>query len=159
MYQGALKCLINILNNYLYARFMLFCVGCIQERIVPPDPITIVEKQQTLRRLNQIIEHRLVTSELPPLMRKLKIGIKNQNYSTAVLILTISNINDSIISCFIAENGRVKFFVEHEFSVTLTLMGDGQIPWRLLDIEVVVEDPETGGMFPMTEYRLSSCIY
>ena len=41
---------------------------------MPPDPITYSEKQQTLRRLNQIIEHRLVTSELPPLMRKLKIG-------------------------------------------------------------------------------------
>ena len=37
--------------------------------------------------------------------------------------------------------------MEHEFEVTLTLMGDGtHIPWRLLDIEILVEDPETGGM-------------
>lgn len=29
--------------------------------------------------------------------------------------------------------------------VTLTLMGDDpNIPWRLLDIEILVEDPETG---------------
>ena len=46
----------------------------------------------------------------------------------------------------IPENGRVKFYVEHEFEVALTLMGDGPtIPWRLLDIEILVEDPETGG--------------
>jgi mediator of RNA polymerase II transcription subunit 14 len=31
------------------------------------------------------------------------------------------------------------------FKVTLTLMGDGlNIPWRLLDIDILVEDPETG---------------
>ena len=39
------------------------------------------------------------------------------------------------------------FRVQHEFEVTLTLMGDGaNVPWRLLDIEILVEDPETGGM-------------
>ena len=44
-----------------------------------------------------------------------------------------------------SENGRVKFYVEHEFEVALTLMGDGpNIPWRLLDIEISVEDPATG---------------
>ena len=43
------------------------------------------------------------------------------------------------------ENGRVKFIVEHEFEATLTLMGDGpNIPWSLLDINVLVEDKETG---------------
>ena len=51
-------------------------------------------------------------------------------------------------TCHITENGRVKFYVEHEFAVALTLMGDGPaIPWRLLDIEILVEDPETGGKF------------
>lgn len=46
----------------------------------------------------------------------------------------------------ILENGRVKFNVDHEFQVALTLMGDGPtIPWRLLDIEILVEDPDTGG--------------
>ena len=34
--------------------------------------------------------------------------------------------------------------------VTLTLMGDGpNIPWRLLDIEILVEDSETGGRIPL----------
>lgn len=37
--------------------------------------------------------------------------------------------------------------MEHEFEVSLTVMGDGpNIPWRLLDIDILVEDKETGGM-------------
>ncbi|RZB40257.1 mediator of RNA polymerase II transcription subunit 14 [Asbolus verrucosus] len=43
------------------------------------------------------------------------------------------------------ENGRVTFHVQHEFEVSLTVMGDGpNIPWRLLEIDVLVEDKETG---------------
>nr|XP_022906712.1 mediator of RNA polymerase II transcription subunit 14 isoform X2 [Onthophagus taurus] len=43
------------------------------------------------------------------------------------------------------ENGRVIFHVEHEFEVALTVMGDGlHIPWRLLEIDILVEDKETG---------------
>jgi len=35
--------------------------------------------------------------------------------------------------------------VEHEFEATLTLMGDGpNVPWSLLDINILVEDKETG---------------
>lgn len=46
---------------------------------------------------------------------------------------------------FIA-NGRVKFRVEGEFEATLTVMGDDpDIPWRLLKLEILVEDKETGG--------------
>jgi len=63
-----------------------------------------------------VIEHRLVTGELPQRMRNLRI-----------------------------ENGRVTFFVPHEFEATLTLMGDGPtVPWRLLKINILVEDKETG---------------
>lgn len=37
------------------------------------------------------------------------------------------------------------FTVDHEFSVSLTVMGDGElVPWRLLDIDILVEDKETG---------------
>lgn len=37
------------------------------------------------------------------------------------------------------------FRIEHEFEVSLTLMGDAQnVPWRLLEIEILVEDKETG---------------
>lgn len=43
------------------------------------------------------------------------------------------------------DNGRVTFHIEHEFEVSLTLMGDGpNVPWRLLDIEILVEDKDTG---------------
>ena len=43
------------------------------------------------------------------------------------------------------ENGRVRFIVDHEFEAQLTLMGDGAAtPWRLLDINILVEDKETG---------------
>lgn len=45
-----------------------------------------------------------------------------------------------------AANGRVKFRVEGEFEATLTVMGDDpEIPWRLLKLEILVEDKETGG--------------
>lgn len=87
-----------------------------RERIVPPDAITPAEKKTTQARLNQVIQHRLVTGNLLPQMRKFKI-----------------------------EQGRVTFQVEKEFSVSLTLMGDGSnVPWRLLDIDILVEDKETG---------------
>lgn len=63
-----------------------------------------------------MIQHRLVTGHLLPQMRKFKI-----------------------------DSGRVTFHVKHEFDVSLTVMGDGpDVPWRLLDIEILVEDKETG---------------
>ncbi|XP_053690334.1 mediator of RNA polymerase II transcription subunit 14 [Sabethes cyaneus] len=103
---------VEILTTGTYSRLP----SIIRERIVPPDPITPLEKRQTLQRLNQVIQHRLVTGNLLPQLRKFKI-----------------------------ENGRVTFKVDHEFEVSLTVMGDGpNIPWRLLDIDVLVEDKETG---------------
>lgn len=37
------------------------------------------------------------------------------------------------------------FLVDQEFSVALTVMGDGpNVPWRLLDLEILVSDRETG---------------
>lgn len=89
---------------------------CIRDRIVPPEPITAVERRKVLLQLNQVIEQRLVETELPLRMRNLRI-----------------------------ENGRVTFMVEHEFEVSLTLMGDGPgVPWRLLKVNILVEDKETG---------------
>ncbi|KAK7108033.1 mediator of RNA polymerase II transcription subunit 14-like isoform X2 [Littorina saxatilis] len=108
----SLPCAIDVLTTGTYPRLPT----CIRDKIIPPDPITQQEKKQTLQRLNQVIEYRLVSSELPTQMRRLKI-----------------------------EQGRVRFFVEFEFEVTLTLMGDSpNIPWRLLDITFQVEDHETG---------------
>lgn len=50
--------------------------SCIRERIVPPDPITPAEKKQTLLRLNQVIQHRLVTGKLMPQMREFKVSFR-----------------------------------------------------------------------------------
>lgn len=55
--------------------------------------------------------------------------------------------------CVLEANGRVKFRVEGEFEATLTVMGDDpDIPWRLLKLDILVEDNETGGVC----YR---CVY
>lgn len=103
---------VEVLTTGTYSRLP----AVIREKIVPPDPITPTERRSTLSRLNQVIQHRLVTGNLLPQMRNLKI-----------------------------ESGRVTFIVEHEFEVSLTVMGDGpSIPWRLLDIDILVEDKETG---------------
>lgn len=113
-----LPCAVEILTTGSYMRLPT----CIKERIVPPDPITPQEKKATLLRLNQIIQHRLVTSsDLPPQMKDISI-----------------------------ENGRVTFIVDHEFEVSLTVMGDSPtLPWRLLDISILVEDKETGDGKPL----------
>ncbi len=89
---------------------------CIRDRIVPTEPITAADRRRVLLQLNQVIEQRLVSTDIPPRMRNLRIA-----------------------------NGRVTFRVEHEFEASLTLMGDGTaVPWRLLRVSVLVEDKETG---------------
>ncbi|XP_065205637.1 mediator of RNA polymerase II transcription subunit 14 [Planococcus citri] len=96
--------------------------SCVKDRIVPSEPITASERRSVLLKLNQVIQHRLVSSELLPQMRNLKI-----------------------------ENGRVTFHVENEFEVSLTIMGDGPLmPWRLLNISILVEDRETGEGKPLS---------
>lgn len=103
---------VEVLTTGSYNRLPL----CIKENLVKPDPILPNEIDTTLARLNQVIQHRLVTGNLLPQLKKFKI-----------------------------EKGRVTFNVPNEFSVSLTMMGDGNdVPWRLLDIDVLVEDKETG---------------
>ncbi|KAG9348969.1 hypothetical protein JZ751_029286 [Albula glossodonta] len=103
---------IDVLTTGSYPRLPT----CIRDKIIPPDPITKGEKQSTLNQLNQILRHRLVTTDLPPQLANLTVA-----------------------------NGRVKFRVEGEFEATLTVMGDDpDIPWRLLKLEILVEDRETG---------------
>ncbi|KAJ7405479.1 Mediator of RNA polymerase II transcription subunit 14 [Willisornis vidua] len=105
---------IDVLTTGSYPRLPT----CIRDKIIPPDPITKSEKQTTLHQLNQILRHRLVTTDLPPQLANLTVA-----------------------------NGRVKFRVEGEFEATLTVMGDDpDIPWRLLKLEILVEDKETGAL-------------
>lgn len=75
---------------------MHYYLSIFQERIVPPDPITPGERRATLNRLNQVIQHRLVTGNLQPQMRNLKVGIGwSQNLNTSktqftCLIVTVN---------------------------------------------------------------------
>uniref|UniRef100_A0A671XZH8 Mediator of RNA polymerase II transcription subunit 14 n=1 Tax=Sparus aurata TaxID=8175 RepID=A0A671XZH8_SPAAU len=88
---------IDVLTTGSYPRLPT----CIRDKIIPPDPITKSEKHTTLNQLNQILRHRLVTTDLPPQLANLTVA-----------------------------NGRVKFRVEGEFEATLTVMGDDpDIPW------------------------------
>lgn len=45
----------------------------VRDKIIPPEPITASETRHTLLRLNQVIQHRLVTGDLLPQMRKFKV--------------------------------------------------------------------------------------
>lgn len=103
---------VEVLTSGTYSRLP----SCIREKIVPPDPISPLEKRATLLRLNQIIQQRLVTSVLPTHMRNLEVI-----------------------------NGRVIFRVENEFELSLTLMGDAvNIPWRVLKVAILVSDKDAG---------------
>ena len=103
---------VEVLTSGTYTRLP----SCIRDRIVPLDPITPEEKRSTLLRLNQIIQQRLVSGNLPQQMRNLKI-----------------------------EHGRVVFHIPYEFELTLTVMGDKlQIPWRVLNVVILVQDKELG---------------
>ena len=54
---------------------------------------------------------------------------------------------------FFMTSYRLTYFF---LQVTLTLMGEGAgVPWRLLDIEILVKDHETGGK---AEFRTSYLI-
>ncbi|XP_059049158.1 mediator of RNA polymerase II transcription subunit 14 [Achroia grisella] len=93
----------------------------IRERLVPPPPLTPGERRSTLRALAHIVRQRLTTASLPSDVRNLKV-----------------------------ENGRATFTVGQEFSVSLTVMGDApNLPWRLLDIAILIQDNETGEGKPL----------
>lgn len=62
---------VEVLTTGTYGRLP----ACIREKIVPPDPITTSESRMTLLRLNQVIQHRLVTGNLLPQMRKNKVSL------------------------------------------------------------------------------------
>ncbi|XP_028175096.1 mediator of RNA polymerase II transcription subunit 14 [Ostrinia furnacalis] len=93
----------------------------IRERLVPPPTLTPAERRSTLRALAHVVRQRLTTASLPTDVRNLKV-----------------------------ENGRATFSVGQEFSVSLTVMGDApNLPWRLLDIAILIQDNETGEGKPL----------
>lgn len=66
---------IDVMTTGTYKRLP----ACIRDRIIPSSPFTVQEKKQTLLRLNQIIQHRLVNGNLLPQMRNFKVS--ETNYS------------------------------------------------------------------------------
>lgn len=54
---------------------LLYKILACREKIIPAEPITVAEKKTTLQRLNQVIQHRLVSGEVMPQMRKFKVGV------------------------------------------------------------------------------------
>ena len=84
----------------------------IKDRYVPHEPLSAVEKERTLTRLNQVIKCRLVSCSLP-----------------------------DRITDFRVKKGIVSFEVPNEFKVDLTIRGEGpEIPWTLLKLSILVED-------------------
>jgi hypothetical protein len=66
-----------------------------QDRIIPADPITGNEKIKTLKRLDQVIQQRLVTSKLPPQMSSLVIGKRKSCHLFNYFLFT----NDDVSFC------------------------------------------------------------
>lgn len=88
---------------------------CVRERIVPPPSVTPAQRRATLLRLNHVIEQRLACAPCPPRPLQLRVAA-----------------------------GRVRFTARDEFSVTLTLLGEGaRVPWTLLDVRVLVPHPDS----------------
>jgi len=88
---------------------------CIKTKIIADDAINPSDKERTIKRLNEVLQNRLVSSKIPSEFTKIKIA-----------------------------DGKVVVGVDNEFEVSLMLMGDGEeVPWRLLNIEFLMEDYET----------------
>ena len=89
----------EILTTGTYSRLP----RCLMERIIPPSPITAAEKRTTLLRLNQVIENRLVNTNIPMQMRNLTMA-------------------DGIVTFTV--------IIKLEFSCRLTALGDSlSLPW------------------------------
>lgn len=56
---------------------------------MPSEPITPAEKRITLLKLNQVIQHRLVSSNLLPQMRTLNVGLKDLNIYIAINLCSV----------------------------------------------------------------------
>lgn len=78
-------CIRFVLFVFVLLFLPIFILINCREKIVPPDPITRLEKKQTLLRLNQVIQHRLVTGTLMQQMRKFKVRYKKNEQITKII--------------------------------------------------------------------------
>ncbi|KAI8806651.1 mediator complex subunit MED14-domain-containing protein [Cladochytrium replicatum] len=100
---------IDVLTTGKYQRLP----SIIKKSIVPPAPLTQLEKDETLSRLEEVMSTRLLCDEILPaaFRRSLKI-----------------------------ERGRVNFTAEDEFLVSLTLDGNNlSLPWKIVDMRILVK--------------------
>lgn len=65
------SCYVGVHFSLYIFNYLIFCL--LQEKIVPADPISPSEKKFVLSKLNQVILHRLVTTELPSQMRNIRV--------------------------------------------------------------------------------------
>lgn len=91
--------------------------SCIRDKIIPPEPISLQDKVETLDRLNFILKQRLSQSLIHESMRK----------------------------NFKVEYGRAMFRVDNEFELKLTLLGcEPKLPWTVLSLDLLCEDSDVG---------------
>lgn len=113
-------------------RYWLSNTCPIQERIVPPDPITPGERRTTLTRLNQVIQHRLVTGSLLPQMRSLKVNTVSSTclhgllvfvvYMLVALLLTLEDKDHNLVASYYSVAEMTDQFVlnfDHAFNFFL----------------------------------------
>ena len=91
--------------------------SCIHDNIVPPSPLCGSEAESALSLLTVPVRRRLLTENIPSQM-------------------TVKRV----------ERGVVVFEVPHEFRLSLSVVGDDQqLPWRLVNLEVLVGAGLPGG--------------
>ena len=111
--------------------------SCIRDNIVPPSPLSGCEAEAALSLLTVATRRRLLSEQLPPQMAVRSIG----EQSVCVFILYMYM---CISGC--PGKGVVVFEVPHEFRLTLSVVGDDQqLPWRLVNLEVLVGAELAGG--------------
>ncbi|KAI8804528.1 mediator complex subunit MED14-domain-containing protein [Cladochytrium replicatum] len=100
---------IDVLTTGKYQRLP----SIIKKSIVPPAPLTQLEKDETLSRLEEVMSARLLCDEVLPSAFRQSLKI---------------------------EQGKVNFTAEDEFSVALTLDGkDLSLPWKIVDMRILVK--------------------
>ena len=87
--------------------------GCqiLQEKIVPPESLPPIEKKKVLSKLTQVIEYRIVTSDLPACMCKPILGLHLHKLNSLFWPYVFN------VVFHLSDSGRVKFLVDHEFEV------------------------------------------
>ena len=99
-----------------------------QTKIVPSDPISAADKSKTLKRINEVIRHRLVCSKIPPEFNSMKIGINKNMKISNNFFNTIFHLKHSIfcakleILFHFLGDGKLALRVEHEFEVNILLL-------------------------------------